>query len=569
MLFEAAPASYVVLDPQELVIIAVSDAFQRDTMTTAEQVLGRVIFDAFPDNPDDAGATGAANLRASLERVVRDRVPDTMAVLKYDIQQPAAAGGEFEARYWSQVNSPIIGPDGRLACILIHTQDVTEYIRLKEQETEHRVLTTRLQERTERMEAAIVARSRELQEANRALRAADTAKNEFLSRGSHELRTPLNAILGFGELLSLGDITAEHRDWVTMILAAGRDLLCVLDEMLDISLIESGRLTLSLERVSAHRVIADALDLVRPLAESCRVRLDPVPAARASQHVQADYRRLRQILLNLLSNAVKFNRPDGTVAVAVQPRAGGRLRISVSDTGHGISQQAIGKLFTPFERLEAARSRVEGTGLGLALCRELVEAMGGDINVSSVEGRGSTFWVELPEAAALPVAEAEPAPAEPRAAARHADNATAMRAYTAAKTVLYVEDVEANMVLVERILRRRPSITIVPTEFGGAGLELAREWHPDLILLDVHLPDMTGDEVVRRLQASPATSGIPIVILSADATQHQIDRLLAAGAAAYLTKPINVRQFLQAVDNALDQSQPSTQAPSAKVPSLG
>jgi signal transduction histidine kinase len=257
-------------------------------MTTLEQIVGQVIFDVFPDNPDDAGATGTSNLRESLERVVNNRVPDTMAVQKYDIQQPAEAGGEFEVRYWSPVSSPVIGPDGRVAYILVQTQDVTDYMRLKEHEIEHRALTSRLQERTQRMEADIVARSSELQEANRLLRAADAARNQFLSRVSHELRTPLNIMLGFGELLSLGEITAEHRDWVTMILKAGRELLCLLDEVLEISRIESGSLTLSVEPVSAHQVIAEALDLVRPLAASAGMRLEtgtsgPREPARASR----------------------------------------------------------------------------------------------------------------------------------------------------------------------------------------------------------------------------------------------------------------------------------------------
>jgi CheY-like chemotaxis protein len=282
--------------------------------------------------------------------------------------------------------------------------------------------------------------------------------------------------------------------------------------------------------------------------------------------VLADHQRLRQILDNLLSNAVKYNRPDGTVTVTVEPRPGGRLRINVADTGRGISQPSLAKLFTPFERLDAAQAGIEGTGLGLAMCRELVQAMGGETGAISIEGRGSTFWAELPETrpatAAEPTAESPPAgAAESSPAFRHAGqhgDVAVIRTYGTARTVLYIEDVAENLRLIERVLKRRPSVTLLASAFGGTGLDLAREHHPDLILLDVHLPDMTGVEVIHRLQASPATSTIPVVALSADATKHQIDRVMTAGAVAYLTKPLDVRQFLQTVDNVIGEPQPAT-----------
>jgi signal transduction histidine kinase/ActR/RegA family two-component response regulator len=564
-LFESAPVSYAVLDP-ELLFVAVSDGYLRDTMTVREQIIGRGLFEVFPDNPDDPDGTGTGNLRASLERVCRSLVPDTMAVQKYDIPRPPADGGGFETRYWSPACSPVTGPDGRLIAIFIVVQDVTEYVRLNEREARHIELTTLLQEHTQRMEADVVSRSQELQEANRVLRAADAAKNEFLSRVSHELRTPLNAMLGFGELLSLADITAEQREWATTIVRSGRNLRDLLDEMLEIFQIETGHLTLSVEPIAVHQAIADALDVVRPLAASSGIHLEPVPAAQASQHVLADHQRLRQVLLNLLSNAIKYNRPDGTVTVTVEPRPGGRLRINVTDTGEGISQPSLAKLFTPFERLDAAEAGIEGTGLGLAMCRELVQAMGGETGATSIEGRGSTFWAELSETRPATVAELadEPPPAaaaQSRPASRpddkHGDVAV-IRTYDTPRTVLYIEDVAENLRLVERVLKRRPSVTLLASAFGGAGLDLAREHHPDLILLDVHLPDMTGDEVIRDLQASPATSTIPVVVLSADATKHQIDRMMAAGAIGYLTKPIDLRQLLQAVDHAIGEPQPAT-----------
>jgi signal transduction histidine kinase/ActR/RegA family two-component response regulator len=563
-LFESAPVSCAVLDP-ELVFVAASDAYLSDTMTVREQIIGRGIFEVFPGNPDDFDETGTGNLHASLERVCHDLVPDTMAVQRYDIPRPEAAGGGFEIRYWSTACSPGTSPDGRLTSIFIVVQDVTEYVRLNEREARHIELTALLQERTQRMEADIVSRSQELQEANRVLRAADAAKNEFLSRVSHELRTPLNAMLGYGELLSLADVTAEHHEWATTIVRSGRTLRCLLDEMLDIFQLETRHLTLSVEPVPVHRAIADALDAVRPLAASSGIHLEPEPAAQAGRHVLADYQRLRQVLLNLLSNAVKYNRPDGTVTVTVEPRPGGRLRINVTDTGQGMSLPSLAKLFTPFERLDAAQAGIEGTGLGLVICRELVQAMHGETGATSIEGRGSTFWAELPETRPATVAEvaAESPPAGAAGsppASRHAgqhDDVAATRAYATTRTVLYVEDVAENLWLVERVLKRRPSVTLLAAASGAAGLDLAREHHPDLILLDVHLPDMKGDEVICGLRASLATSTIPVVALSADATKYQIDRVMTAGAVAYLTKPIDLRQFLQTVDDVIGQPQPA------------
>jgi signal transduction histidine kinase/ActR/RegA family two-component response regulator len=547
--FESAPGSYLVLDPA-LVIVAVSDAYLRDTMTSRAALLGKGIFEAFPDNPGDPEATGVSNLRASLDRVRRDRVADTMAVQKYDIRRPESDGG-FEVRYWSPVNTPVLGPGGRLTYVIHRVQDVTDYVALQERQAEGQQLTHALQSRARQMEAEILARSAELQDANRALRAANEAKNDFLSRVSHELRTPLNAILGFGELLSLGDITAEHREWVTMMLKAARHLLMLLDEVLDISRMEARNLSLSMEAVPVQGLIADALELVRPLSVAGGVHLAPAPPAIAA-HVHADHQRARQVLLNLLSNAIKYNHPGGKVSVTTSQEPGGRLRISVADTGRGITEADMSRLFTPFERLDAARAGFEGTGLGLALSRQLVEAMGGTTGVTSTLGEGSVFWVEL--------AITEPAAVSLKAIAR--DTVTTRRDYACAKTVLYVEDMVDNIRLVEQILKQRPSVTLIPAMLAGVALDLARQHHPDLVLLDLHLPDMPGEEVLARLRADPATSAIPVVVLSADATQNHNSRLTAAGADAYLTKPISVCALLETVDQALgEQPHPATPAP--------
>ena len=265
------------------------------------------------------------------------------------------------------------------------------------------------QGRVQRIEADLLALSQDLQQGNRTLREANeslrgayNAKKDFLDRLSHELRTPLNTILGFGELLSLDGLSAEHREWITMTLQASRHLVQLMDEAGDVAQIEDRTLTLSMEAVPVHGLIADVIEMIRPLALAEGVQIDPPPRPAASQYIRADEQRFRQIMLNLLSNAVKYNYPGGRVTITVDDQPGDQLRVSVTDTGRGIAGQDVGRLFLPFERLDAAQAGVEGAGLGLALSRDLIEAMGGTTGVTSTQGEGSTFWIEL--AATEPVA---------------------------------------------------------------------------------------------------------------------------------------------------------------------
>jgi signal transduction histidine kinase/DNA-binding response OmpR family regulator len=564
-LFESAPGSYLVLTA-DLMIIAVSDAFLRQAAVSRPDIVGRGIFDIYPGrsaDPGDGLTADAADLRSSLDQVRRDRMPHTMTTAKHGVSLPEAEGGGTEVRYTSRVNSPVFGTAGELAYIIHKVEDITGYIQLKQQDTEQQLLAGQLQLRTEQREAEIVSRSRELQSANEALRAdcealrADNAvKKHFLSRVNHELRTPLNTILGFGELLSFSDITAEHREWMSMMLKAAQQLLQLLDEVLDVSSSDAGGLSLSIDAVPVQDVITDALELIRPLALSRGVHLDPPPQLAASQFAAADLQRLRQVLINLLSNAIKYNYPGGKVTVTVGQQPGDRIRISVADTGRGIAEDQLGKLFVPFERLDAAQAGVEGAGLGLALSRHVIGAMGGSTGVTSTPGKGSVFWIDLP--AAEPIAVTQPAIGH--------DPIVACREYPAAKTVLYVEDMVENLRLVEQVLKQRPSATLIPAMLAGVALDLARQHRPDLILLDLRLPDMPGEDVMHELSIDPATRNIPIVILSANATRQHIDQLRAAGATAYLTKPIRVRDLLQTLDGILggpvpDQAQTgSTQA---------
>jgi signal transduction histidine kinase/AmiR/NasT family two-component response regulator len=549
-LFQAVPGLYLVLDP-DFRIVAVSDAYLAATMTTREEILGRGIFDVFPDNPDDPAATGVGNLRASLERARRHGVPDTMAVQKYDIRRPGDEGGGFEVRYWSPLNWPVLNERRQVEYIVHRVEDVTELVRLRQLGSEQQALTSELRERTARMDAEILSRSAELQEANKELRAANEAKNDFLSRMSHELRTPLAAISGFSELLTVSDLDDDKREWAAMILKATKHLAALVDEVLDLSRIEAGQISISLEPVTLGPLIQDAVELMRPLAERHDVVIHPAQYSYDSGFVFADNQRLKQVLINLLANAIKYNRKGGDVRIEVQRSDGDRVRVAVEDSGDGIDGALLNRLFVPFERLNAAASGIDGAGLGLALSRSLVEAMGGTLGVSSTPGVGSTFWVEL--------SRGEPAVVE--MAAAEDDELLAVREYAGERRLLYVEDTIANVRLIEQILRRRPSVRLLPAMLGQLGIELAREHQPHLIVLDLHLPDLDGEQVLARLRADEATREIPVVILSADAKRDRAP-LLAAGAQAYLTKPIGVRRLLEVVDEFM--SDPARDAPAQR-----
>lgn len=396
--------------------------------------------------------------------------------------------------------------------------------------------------------------NQELQEARAEAERANRAKSQFLSRMSHELRTPLNAVMGFGQLLELAPLPPRELESAHLIVAAGRHLLDLINEVLDIGRIDAGEIDLLLESVRVGDVIAEAVDLTQLLAVERDVEVSGDFFA-SELHVMADRQRLKQVVLNLLSNAIKYNRAGGTVTLACQAVDDGRARIAVTDTGPGIAPENLDRLFAPFDRIGAERNAaVAGTGLGLSVSKRLVEAMGGTLDVNSQLARGSTFWLELPAAG-----DPQRAGAEQAAPATVADSPQTRRKPA---VLLHVEDDVVNLRLVEQILAHQPQITLVEATHGGPALDLARQHRPDMILLDLHLPDISGEEVLRQLRADPATREIPVVIATASPADRA-QSLRSIGADAYLTKPLDVQQFLQVVEETLSRASSRTLSDSA------
>jgi PAS domain S-box-containing protein len=387
----------------------------------------------------------------------------------------------------------------------------------------------------------------ELNQAMAAAEKANHAKTDFLSGMSHELRTPLNAILGFAQLMETGSPppTQPQKRNLDQILKAGWYLLELINEILDLALIESGKLTLSQEAVSLVEVMLECRAMIEPQAQKRGISMT-FPRFDIPHFVKADRTRVKQVLINLLFNAIKYNKPGGSVAVECDLKAPGLIRISVRDSGAGLTPEQVAQLFQPFNRLGKESSAEEGTGIGLVVSKRLVDLMGGAIGANSTIGVGSVFWIELglTRAPQLAVLETERAALEPP----KVPHGTPLR------TLLYVEDNPANLELVEQLIARRPDLRLLSAADGNAGVEFARAYQPEVILMDINLPGLSGIEAMKILRADPSTAHIPIVALSANALPRDIERGLEAGFFNYLTKPIKVDEFMDALDVALQHA---------------
>lgn len=409
--------------------------------------------------------------------------------------------------------------------------------------------------RTEQLEASLRDAARleaEARDAGAAAVAANRSKSDFLSRMSHELRTPLNAVIGFAQILEIDDgLDPRQRQSVEQIRKGGAHLLDLVNEVLDIARIEAGTFVLSPEPVLASEVLGEALDLMRPIARDHRIPLRVDDANPCHVYVLADRQRVKQILLNLLSNAIKYNRVAGTVTIGCRMLDATRMQFEVTDTGPGIPPEQLDRLFQPFDRLDAQHSEVEGTGIGLALSRRLAEVMGGALDVLSSPGRGSTFSLALPlvEGPVERLLRLEPQLPGQRGGG---DGPT--------RTIVYIEDNLPNLRLVERVIEHRGGVELVAAMQGRLGVDLVRRHQPAAVLLDLHLPDLSGELVLRELRDDPRTASIPVVILSADATVGQNQRMLAAGAHSFLTKPLDVRRLLAILDELISAADDSGSA---------
>jgi PAS domain S-box-containing protein len=462
-----------------------------------EDVIGRTDRELFPR--EDADAYMAND---------RQVVTSGRAI---EVEEPAS---DVVDGSWLSIKFPLLDQQGRPYAIGGISTDITD---------------------RKRAEAAAREARDEAERANR-------AKSEFLSRMSHELRTPLNAILGFGQLLELEQLEPEGRASVERILKAGNHLLALINEVLEISRIEAGGHHIAVEPVHACEPLVEALELVRPLAVERGIALSSDMHGGLHRYVRADFQRLKQVLLNLLTNAIKYNRPGGVVRAFFRETESGRLRMLVVDTGLGLDEEEAARVFRPFERLDADRTDTEGTGLGLTLSKSLAEAMGASIGIEhTAPGEGTTFFVEF--------ALTDPPGTATEVALRTPVRPEAWELGSA--RVLYVEDNLSNFELVESIFARVGEIELIPAIQGVLALELAAQHRPDMILLDLHLPDIDGHEVLRRLRSDARTASIPVVILSADATPTQISRLENQGIVAYLTKPLQVAKFLDTMQLAL------------------
>ena len=456
--------------------------------------------------------TDPARAEASIKRVLSEK-----KVTDYELTARARDGKETVVSYNA---TTFYDRDRKLEGVFIAARDVTERKRM----------------------------DLELERAKSVAEKANLAKSDFLSSMSHELRSPLNAILGFAQLMESGtpSLSAGQKGSIDQILQAGWYLLELINEILDLALIESGKLSLTIEHMSLPEVLLDCQAMIEPQAQKSGIRMS-FPKFDSPHFVNADRTRVKQVLINLLTNAIKYNRAAGTVEVSCSENNAGRIRISVQDTGEGLSADKLAQLFEPFNRLGQEASAEEGTGIGLVVCKRLVELMGGEIGVESQVGVGSVFWVELNSSEALQPDESKEEPyqfAEPR-----------VQLGSALRTLLYVEDNRANMLLVEQLIERRSNMRLLSAGDGMRGITLARIHQPEVILMDINLPGISGIQALKILRDDPITAHIPVIAISANAMPHDIKKGLEAGFLRYLTKPIKVSEFMDALDFALEVSE--------------
>ncbi len=492
------------------IITDVNQQMEALTGCTRDELIGAPFKNYFTD-PERA--------EAGIKRVLRES-----KVTNYELTARARDGKETVVSYNA---TTLHDRDRKLRGVFAAARDVTDRKRFEQT----------LQENNVELESAMAAADK-----------ANLAKSNFLSSMSHELRTPLNAILGFGQFMESENPapTPSQKASIGRILQAGWYLLELIDEILDLALIESGKLSISLEPVSLDDIMLECQSMIEPQAKKRGIRMS-FPRFDRPCFVNADRTRVKQILINLFSNAIKYNQAGGSVVVECAASPPDDIRVSIRDTGAGLPPDKLAQLFQPFNRLGQEASAEEGTGIGLVVTKRLVELMGGTIGVESVVGVGSVFWVELNSASAPMFTKGA---CEPAASAR-----AQVESGAPLRTLLYVEDNPANLKLVEQLIARRPGMRLLTAMNGNLGIDLARAAQPKVILMDINLPGMSGTEAMKILRKDSATAHIPVIALSANAIPHDIEKGLEAGFFRYLTKPIKVNEFMEALDVALEHAE--------------
>lgn len=558
ILFESSPGLFLVLAPNpSFTILGASDAYLKATMTTRDAVIGRGIFDVFPDNPADPDATGVANLRASLERVVARQAMDTMAVQKYDIPRPAAAGGGFEDRYWSPCNTPVFSADGRLAYIIHRVEDVTDYVQLRQASQRQQAQAKHLAARNQEMEAEILHRNRDLSTLNKEMHRANQTlaeladqirqesdrKDEFLAMLSHELRNPLASIHNAARLLEKGrGCDGDAQSAIRILRRQARHLSSLVDDLLDVSRITRGLVELKCERVDLIAVVSRALETAHPLFDEKRhnvslsVPQDPV-------WVNGDPVRLEQVLLNLLNNAAKYTNTGGHISISLE-RRDASAEVHVRDDGIGLGPELLSRIFDLFQQDERGLARSEGgLGIGLTIVERLVEMHGGWVSaISAGEDKGSEFIVGLPLAPGQ-----APGPVPER---------TAPPDTAGSKRVLVVDDdrdAAESLAMLLELSGHKVSVV----HDGASALAKLKEIAPDVILLDIGLPGMSGYELAKQLRRDPSGRKVPIAAVSGYGQESDRERAYAAGCDEHFVKPVDIAVLEAFVDGA----QPSPRKP--------
>ena len=513
--FESGPGLYLLLTP-DLKIVAVSDAYLRATMTTRSGILGRHLFDVFPDNPEDPAATGTRNLNLSLQRVLSGKKPDAMAVQKYDIRQPEAEGGRFEERYWSPLNSPVFGLDGEVAYIIHRVEDVTEFIRLRQQGREQEVLNEALRIRNEQIESEVYLRARERDEA----RAANEAKDDFLAMLGHELRNPLAAIASAAQVLKL--IDAPDAAAVRPRAVIERQVMHLkrlVDDLVDAARVRAGKVDLNRVPLDLAAAVEHAVTAIQGSGSGvCHT----VVTETQSVYVNADATRLEQIILNLLTNAVKYTPAGKTIRITTRAEENDAV-LCVSDEGVGMTADTIPRVFDLFVQADRTADRAQGgLGIGLTVVQMLTELHGGTIQAASDgPGQGSTFTIRLPRSSTR--IRRDPPPPPPLTTVR--------------RRVLIVEDNEDAREMLRAMLEIQGHEVFEATD-GAAGLRMAIEIRPEAAFVDIGLPVIDGYELARQIRRQAHQPGRLIAVTGYGQPEDR-RRALEAGFDDHMVKPVD------------------------------